>query len=172
MLQTPILFLWPPGPRLLRSGVGARREARQAVVRHGGRDCKPPARTLPHPRATLRSSSVTGRRRRRPHTGGSERGAPSGTSRRAGCCLASGGLLPGVRRAVLLPPLPPLPPPPPPLRWRPRSLEPGKPRLRARSSGVGTSTEEGAVGALRPQSPRRGGGGPGLGRQSRACISA
>lgn len=72
-------------------------------------------------------------------------------------------MLPGVRRAVLPPPLSP------PLSWRPRSPEPGKPRRRARSSGAGTSTEARAAGALRPQSPRRGGGKPGLSWQSRAC---
>ena len=75
----------------------------------------------------------------------------------------AGGLLPGVRCTVLPPPLSP------PLPWRPRSPEPGKPRRRARSSGSGTSTEARAAGALRPQSPRRGGGEPGLGWQGRAC---
>ena len=113
-----------------------------------GRDCEPPARTLPHPRAPLRSSSVTGRRRRRPEAGFGRLRA-----RRAERDKQAGGLQPGVRRAVLLPP------PPPPLRWRPCRLEPGKTRLRARSSGVGNSTAAGAAGALRPQSPRRGGGG-------------
>lgn len=157
------LFLWPPGPRLLRPPVGERREAPRpggGVTR--GCDSQPPMRAGPHPRPAPRAPRPPAQRDWPPPQ--PRLGEAQSAARRA---REAGGLLPGGRRAVRLL----------------RSLRPSPGSRAARSPGS-RCCEPAAPArgpAPRPQPPGRGGGGPGLAgraergvstRESQGCPSA
>ena len=115
---------------------------------------RPPARARTHPRTPHRPRSVTGRRRRRRRSPGSGGAEHRVWSRRGGRAAAW---------------RPPRGPPSSALSASPlAAAQPGTGGAAA-PSPPGTSTEARAAGALRPQSPGRGGGEPGLSWQSRAC---
>ena len=127
-----------------------------------GCDCEPPARTRTHPRTPHRPRSVTGRcRRRRPGSGGAKHRVWSRRGGRAAAWRPPRGPPSSALSASLL------------AAAQPGTWEAAAPSPQLgrgdQHRGAGTSTEARAAGALRPQSPRRGGGKPGLSWQSRAC---